>query len=367
MVTRIKPKLNGKTQTRVLKRVRLKKTLENGTTSAPPARKRMVTGFSFYEQVMLHVGEKLRSTQIISRLSSAIIHAVFPWVLLCGVYSCVVYFLQHFGYLDSIDETKAFPQAAIALNLALSLLLVFRTNAAHDRLWEARKLWGALVNTTRNLTRGIWIMIEEPGGLEDRRQKEAMMRLVSSFAIAMKFHLRREPMHMNRELATLMSPLQYSYIQQTSHGPLELVFWIGDYLQYQYESRRLSAFQLQDLHELLNAMVDILGECERILKTPMPFFYTITLRFLFVAYFLVLPLGMASTLGWAIIPVTLFTSFIFLSIHKIGCEIEKPFGHTLNNLPLESICNTIKANIENLIEEVPSSRNRARWPEGILY
>jgi putative membrane protein len=180
------------------------------------------------------------------------------------------------------------------------------------------------------------------------------MRLVAAFPIAMKLHLRREAM--NSELEPLLSPPQYERILQASHGPLEIAFWIGDYLQYQHERQYLNVFQLIDLQKMVDDIVDILGACERILKTPVPLIYTIALKTLLIAYFLIVPLGLVESLGWETGPAMAFVGLMFLTINEVGSEIEEPFGPDPNDLPLDFICQTIERNIEDLISHAPSSR-----------
>lgn len=118
----------------------------------------------------------------------------------------------------------------MSFNIGLTLLLVFRTNTAHDRFWEGRKLWGSLVNTVRNLARDIWIVVKEKEP-QDRVEKEAILRLVVAFSVAMKLHLRRDSL--DEQLASLMSYRQYSILKDINHPPLQIAFWIGDYLQRQ--------------------------------------------------------------------------------------------------------------------------------------
>lgn len=323
-------------------------------------RQKLIATRSYEHKFLIYTGEKLNWLQVIFRLAGTVVPAVLGWVLLCGAYGFFISLLNYFGYLSVVQEVKALPNIAVALNVALSLLLAFRTNTAHERFWEGRKLWGSMVNTVRNLARGIWIMIEERQP-SDRTQKEAAMRLVSAFAVAMKLHLRRDPMNLNDELKPLMSQRKYRRIQEANHVPLEISFWVGDYLQHQYERQRLNVYQLQDLHKLLNDMVNILGGCERILKTPVPLVYIITLKLLLIAYLMIIPLQLTSSLCWWTGPATAFISLIFLVINEVGSEIEEPFGHDPNDLPLDFICNTIKRNVEDLIENAPSSRHNVEW------
>ncbi|KYC38452.1 hypothetical protein WA1_35220 [Scytonema hofmannii PCC 7110] len=301
---------------------------------------------SFKGKFHIYRGEQLHWLQVIFKLKISVVRAILPWVLLCGGYGFFVSLLSYFGFLTSIDGSKVFPQVILTFNIVLSLLLAFRTNSAHDRFWEGRKLWGALVNTVRNLARGIWIIVNEHEP-NDKANKEAIMRLLVAFTVAMKLHLRREAV--NYELAALTSPKQYSKLKEVNHPPLEIAFWIGDFLQSQYEQNNINVFQMNSLQELLDDLVDILGGCERILKTPTPLIYTIVLKILLTIYFLLLPMQIVGVLHWWTSPTIAFISLILLGIDEIGAEIEEPFGHDPNDLPLDLICNTILCNVEDII------------------
>ena len=308
---------------------------------------------SFTGKYHLYTGEKLNWFQVTLRLEMSVIPSIFPWVMLCGLYGFLVSLLHYFGFpIAFASGNRVFTNAVLSFNVGLTLLLVFRTNTAHERFWEGRKLWGALVNTVRNLSRGIYIVVKEQSP-KDRVQKEAILRLVVTFAIAMKLHLRAEPL--DEQLESLMSSIQYSKLQETNHSPLQIAFWIGDYLQHQHDHNCLNIYQLTALHKLLDDMVDILGGCERILKTPLPLIYAIKLRQLVVIYCLILPLELVSGLTWWTGIIMAFVSFTLLSIEQIGSEIEEPFGHDPNDLPLNVICNTMLRNVEELIRLAPSN------------
>jgi putative membrane protein len=232
------------------------------------------------------------------------------------------------------------------------LLLVFRTNTANEPFWEGRRLWGSLVNTVRNLAQGIFIVVKEQSP-KDRGKKEATVRLLVAFAIAMKLHLRGEPV--DEQLASSMSDIHYFKLKDTQHPPLQIAFWIRDYLQHQHERNCINIYQLTGLHNLVDDLVDILGGCERILRTPLPLIYSIKLRQLLLIFCLILPIEIVSHLTWWTGVVTAFVSFTLLSIEEIGSEIEEPFGHDPNDLPLDMICNTMRRNVEELIISAASS------------
>jgi ion channel-forming bestrophin family protein len=319
----------------------------------------VVAARSFKEKFGIYTGERLHGLDVTQRLFRTVLHGVFPWILLCAGYGFAVSLLNQLGMLPPIfKDSKVVQNLVIGFNIVLSLLLVFRTNTAHDRFWEGRKLWGSMVNTSRNLARDIWLMVEQHDP-QDRLDKEASVLLVASFPVAMKLHLRREAM--NSELEPLMSPMQYQKLHGVNHAPLEISYWIGDYLQYQYERQQLNVFQLTALHKLVDDLVDILGGCERILKTPVPLIYTITLNALLWMYFAILPFQLVGGLTWWTGPALASMSFLYLTINEVGAEIEEPFGHDPNDLPLDAICNTILRNLHDLIQQSPSAmRNRPR-------
>lgn len=294
--------------------------------------------------------------QLAFRLRGSVVPAVLPRTLLCGTVGFVVSFL----YARDVP-------IALAINhfipdLVLGLLLVFRTNTAYERYWEGRKLWGGLVNSTRNMARQIWIVVlaREP---RDRDQKVAMLRLLVAFAVAVKLHLRREKL--NDELRSLMPPEQFSRLIGMNNPPLEIAFWIGDYLQLQHQRDRLNLYQLTAMQQTLNEMVDILGGCERILKTPIPLAYAIHLKQLLLIYCLTLPSQVVSTVGWWAGPLVILISFALFGVEEIGVEIEDPFGCDSNDLPLDDICKTMLRNIEDLISFAPCTSSGAPIKTGI--
>ncbi|HHP7245779.1 MAG TPA: bestrophin family protein [Elainellaceae cyanobacterium] len=282
--------------------------------------------------------------QIAFQLRGSVIPAILPRATGCGALGIVV------SVLYAYEVPVTFPLNSFIPDLVLGLLLVFRTNTAYERFWEGRKLWGSLINTVRNMARQIWIVVieQEPG---DRAQKIAALRLLVAFSVAIKLHLRHQPV--NDELKALMSPEQYEKLSRMNHPPLEIAFWIGDYLQRQYQRDRLNVYQLSNMQTTLNSMIDVLGGCERILKTPIPLAYAIHLKQILLVYCLTLPFQMVNNTGWWTGPFAALISFIVFGVEEIGIEIEDPFGCDPNDLPLDEICKTMLRNIEDLITLAP--------------
>ncbi|MDA0265543.1 MAG: bestrophin family ion channel [Cyanobacteria bacterium] len=285
--------------------------------------------------------------QVLFRWHGSVIPAVLPRVCLCIGFGTVIAALEQAGWAVSWPVL-----GSLVPSIVLGLLLVFRTNTAYERFWEGRKLWGTLVNTTRNLARQIWVAVEETEA-NDRAAKIAALRLLVGFAIAMKLHLRQEPLH--PELEAMMSPQQFAQLRAMNHPPLEIAFWTADYLQRCHRQGQLNPYQLSAMIDLLDKTVDVLGGCERILKTPIPLAYSIHLKQLLMLYCLSLTFQVVGSLHWWTGGVVGLISFAVFGIEEIGIEIENPFGHDPNDLPLDAICCTMARNIEDLISLSPSS------------
>jgi putative membrane protein len=293
--------------------------------------------------------EKKHWFQIAFQLKGSVISAIYKRVICCALFGVLVSLL----YFLKIPVSQPILGSVIP-SIVLGLLLVFRTNTAYDRFWDGRKCWGSIVNNTRNIARQIWVSVDEKVP-RDKEAKIAVLYLLVAFAVATKLHLRGE--RINQELEDLISPSKYFKLQTMNNPPLEIAFWIGDYLQQQYTRNCLNSYQLTSIQELLNNLVDNLGACERILRTPMPLAYSIHLKQLLLLYCLLLPFQMVANLGWWTGLFVGIVSFTLFGIEAIGLEIENPFGYDANDLPLDAICLTMKRNIEDLISLSPNVRS----------
>ncbi|WP_017651421.1 bestrophin family protein [Fortiea contorta] len=280
------------------------------------------------------------------QIKGSVLSAIYQRVLWCGSFGVFVSLL-HFLKLPVSQPILG----SVIPSIVLGLLLVFRTNTAYERFWEGRKCWGSIVNNVRNLARQIWVSVDEISP-EDREDKIQALRLLVAFAVTTKLHLRGESV--DSEVEELVPTTMYLKLKTMNNPPLEVAFWIGDYLNLQHNRGYLNVYQLTAIQELLNNLVDNLGSCERILRTPMPLAYAIHLKQLLLLYCILLPFQMVQSLGWWTGLIVALVSFTLFGIEAIGLEIENPFGYDANDLPLDAICNTMKCNIEDLISLNPS-------------
>ena len=286
--------------------------------------------------------------QAVLQMQGSVVPTVLPRVLLCGAFGLFISVLHQFNVPVDVQALNT-----VIPTIVLSLLLVFRTNTAYDRFWEGRKLWGNLVNGSRNLARQIWVSVEEIEP-KDKAGKIATLKLLVAFAVATKLHLRDEPI--SSELEALISLTRYQKLKTMNNPPLEIAFWIEDYLQEQYEQNRLNSYELNGMKNLLNILVDSAGGCDRIRRTPIPLAYAIHLKQLLLLYCLSLPFQFVANFNLFTGLAVAVISFALLGIEEVAIEIENPFGTDPNDLPLDKICDTMLRNIEDLITLSPSVR-----------
>jgi putative membrane protein len=295
------------------------------------------------------ITEKIKWMHTALQPKGSVMKATFKHILWSGAFGFLISLLYHF------DKPVYQPiLGSVIPSIVLGLLLVFRTNTAYERFWEGRKCWGSIVNNVRNLARQIWVSVEEISP-EDKDNKITALNLLAAFAVTTKLHLRGEAV--NSELEDLMPSTKYIKLKIMNNPPIEVAFWIGDYLQEQYHRNCLNSYQLTSMQELLNNLVDNLGACERILKTPMPLAYAIHLKQLLVLYCFLLPFQIVQSLGWWTGLISALVGFTVFGIEAIGLEIENPFGYDANDLPLDTICETMKRNIDDLITLTPNARS----------
>ncbi|MEH2284714.1 MAG: bestrophin family ion channel [Nostoc sp.] len=295
------------------------------------------------------IAEKIKWARIALQPKGSVMKAIFKHILWCGAFGFLISLLHHF------DKPVSQPILANVIpSIVLGLLLVFRTNTAYERFWEGRKCWGSIVNNVRNLARQIWVSVDEISP-EDKDNKITALNLLAAFAVTTKLHLRGEAV--NSELEDLMPSTKYIKLKIMNNPPIEVAFWIGDYLQQQYDRKCLNSYQLTSMQELLNNLVDNLGACERILKTPMPLAYAIHLKQLLILYCFLLPFQIVDSLGWWTGLISALVGFTVFGIEAIGLEIENPFGYDANDLPLDTICETMKRNLDDLITLTPNARS----------
>jgi putative membrane protein len=222
------------------------------------------------------------------------------------------------------------PMAHSLMGIAVGMLIVFRNNCSYDRFWEGRKLWGSIVNTSRNLVRGAAVY---------RGHCVDLANLVAAYVLVLKQHLRANPDL--DEAAALMPGPAFATVKEAANPPSVLAYFLSAWIHEQRGAGKLDQIQERTLETYVAGLVDCQGGCERIQKTPIPFAYACHIKQFLLLYLGTLPFVVVPLMGWVSIPVVVLVTFGLYGIEEVGVEIEDPFGEDPNDLPLDALCQVI--------------------------
>lgn len=265
---------------------------------------------------------------------------LFPTIFLVGIYCYGVYYLEvEYLHLNSKSSISNIGMIHSLLGFVLSLLLVFRTNTAYDRWWEGRKLWGKLVNDSRNFVIKINSILPE-NDVKNRTQIAKYLRFFPHFLAS----------HLSKESTRLVLDEDFSDLQKElqHHPPAELVFLLTKKLYQLKKENKISDTEMLFLDTQLSGFLDVCGGCERIKNTPIPYSYSSFIKKFIIFYVMALPVANVVNLGGFMIPITMFVYYVLLSLELIAEEIEDPFNNDENDIPMEAISQNIERSI-NLI------------------
>jgi putative membrane protein len=260
-------------------------------------------------------------------------------VVLVGILSTLICFGLSYYFITPRLHSGIFS----LLGIVLSILLVFRTNTAYDRWWEGRKQWGDLVNNTRTLA----IILHACLPKTDVASRMYFAKHISNFCIALRDHLRRgvKP----DELIELIDE-EKNEIRSVQHIPNYIAYLIYDRMQVIFKAGELTEADMINLKPHHQSLLDVLGACERIKKTPIPFSYAVYIKVFISLYGIMLPFGLYQDFGFYTIPLTMFIFFAMLGLELMAQEIEEPFGLDCNDLPTGDIALTIRKNVFEILE-----------------
>lgn len=233
------------------------------------------------------------------------------------------------------------------IGLALAIFLGFRNNAAYDRYWEGRKLWGRLVSDTQNLARQCQSLIRHPQPLAAGRGVDDVRVRMTYRAIAYAHVLRQRLRDTSEhgEVRDLLREEEWRQMQQATNAPNFLMQQMGADLGQCIKEGRIDQYPAAVMDATLSSMVEVGIGCERIRTTPIPFSYTLLLHRTAYLYCFLLPFGLVDTIGFMTPFVVAIVAYTFFGLDALGDEIEEPFGQSDNDLPLDALCRTIEINL----------------------
>ena len=281
-------------------------------------------------------------------------------VIFVTLYSVLVYIL--YEYYGHHHITISFSISAV-MGTAIAILLGFRTSAAYERWWEARKIWGGIVNDSRTLIR------QANGFIDSGEQKVEDVRKMAKYQIAFNYalstSLRKLPL--SREVEKNLSGVDYSTIHNQLNIPNAILKLMEDNLATIFKQGNINAYHFGIMDQTLKDICDHMGKCERIKSTVFPVHYGFFIRLSIIIFALLLPLEIVEFLGVLTIPVT-FVTIIFISvIESIANYLQDPFENRAADIGMTTICRTIEINLLQMTEETNVPNTLAPDKKGIVW
>ncbi|OOQ89829.1 UPF0187 domain membrane protein [Penicillium brasilianum] len=329
---------------------------------------------------------------IFMRMHGSITPKMILPLALVGGWATAITCICEFGHNISVNNILL-----TVLGFVVGLALSFRSSTAYERWADGRKYWAQLIQTSRNLARTIWVNTGEREGEDgkvDLLRKVTAMNLILAYAVALKHKLRFEPDVAYEDIAGLVGHLDtfareahdrevlnprpkslwksageylgVSFAESNprklikrskkplGHLPLEILNHLSAYIDSIVANGTLtSGLHQSQAIAMLATLNEVLTGTERVLDTPLPAAYSIAISQIAWIYVLVLPFQLWKSLEWVTIPASMVAAYIIIGLATIGSEIENPFGHDVNDLPLDTYCRQIAVEMDIITATPP--------------
>ncbi len=278
----------------------------------------------------------------------------------------VVWWLHHL--IKAENATLLLPSVTV-FGTVLSLFLAFRTNEAYNRWWEARTLWGQLVNQSRNFARQVLLLVTPQilKSLPDSKVPEIQKELIYghlAFINALRIHLRRQKNW--QEVIKFLPQDDWEKVKGLSNIPHQILHIQGEKLRDIFETESDRDFRYLQLDNTLIQFTNIMGGCERIKNTVFPRLYsyfTSAFTWIFVS---LLVLSLIDEFDWQTLTVRMLVALVFLTLNKLGKSLKNPFENRPGDTPMSALCRSIEIDLREQLKEkeIPGP---AKEVNGILY
>jgi len=269
-------------------------------------------------------------------------------VTVYALFIAIVY--EHFG-LARISLPLAVP---MIMGTVISLLLAFRSNQAYDRWWEARTIWGAIVNDSRTLARQVKTLSKEAyQGEEFFFFKQRFIKRQIGWCVSLSRRLREQDSGQGLQKYLVKRDLQH--ISNYTNVPMALLELHGHDLQHALENGWINAYQQVTIDNTITRLTDAMGKCERIKNTIFPATYSLYIHFSLIFFFTLLPFSLIEVFGVILfVPALMAIAAIFFLIEKMAIHLQDPFENKPTDTPMTAICETIERDLKQVINECHS-------------
>ncbi|SHK83510.1 putative membrane protein [Chitinophaga jiangningensis] len=268
-------------------------------------------------------------------------------ILVVAIYSMAINIAYYQYNLKNISIPIAVP---MILGTVLSLLLAFRSNQGYDRWWEARTIWGAIVNDSRSLSRQVLTLTATAYPSEELEHfRERFIKRQAAWTHSLGQSLRKtDPL---KGLERLLTRRELNYVMKYDNVPAALLLLHGKDIKLALENEWINSYQQVALDATLTKLCDSMGKCERIKNTVFPATYSLYTHFTVLFFILLLPFALIDSLGFMEIPLVVAISASFLLIERMGISLQDPFEGKPTDTPMTTIARTIERDLRQMLHE----------------
>ncbi|MGH8368160.1 MAG: bestrophin family protein, partial [Pseudomonas sp.] len=225
------------------------------------------------------------------------------------------------------------------------VLISFRNSSAYNRWWEARTLWGAMVNNSRSFARQVLTLLDDPDN-EVNPIKATLLRRHVAYVNCLAAHLRGQPCP--EEIRAFLPANEFARSTSTNNFSNDIINGSAALLAQEYKAGRLDSIRLARLESTLVDLSNSQGGMERIANTPLPYPYVYFPRLFISLFCLIVPVGLVESLGWFTPLASTVVGFMLLAIERIGTDLQSPFRDSEHQIQMEALCETIEKNLQSM-------------------
>lgn len=236
------------------------------------------------------------------------------------------------------------------IGTVISLLLAFKSNQAYDRWWEARMIWGAIVNDSRTLLRQVIGFYKDPDfSVEADEFKESFAKRQAAWCYSLGQALRgKDPL---KPIKNLLTAEEFRYVSKHKHVPNAILILHSRALKTAKDKGKINTYQQVEIDNTLTRLCDSMGKCERIKNTVFPTTYSLYIRFTLCLFIMLLPFGLTNLVGWLQIPLVTTIAAAFFLVEKMAIHLQDPFENRPTDTPVTTISTTIEKNLMQMVNE----------------
>ncbi len=268
-------------------------------------------------------------------------------LLAVTVYSIVIAVLYNTFHVTRISIPISVP---MILGTVISLLLGFRSSQAYDRWWEARSIWGAIVNDSRSLARQMISFMDSAEDSPEAEQfRDMFVRRQIAWCYALNYSLRgQDPL---KGLERFMMKREINYVARFTNVPAAILELHAKDLRIAMERGWINQYQQVAMDTTLSRLCDAMGKCERIKNTVFPATYSLYIHFAMHFFILLLPFALIEYFGFVEVPLIVAISASFMLIEKMAIHLQDPFENKPTDTPMTAISRTIERNLKEMLND----------------